>query len=288
LASPHPFGDPREFLRSRTGCHSQIEQISGRDLTGSAEPGWARAKYSHRLAARPYALERFRAKWIPVRVKKTRQNNNLELRSDSIRTDYALVFSNRATTRGDNANFAGSFGLGSFTTYQRPGTLLPGIVGEKVPPEDFAARSIVEVQIPKGILLPDGIVSSGSSAASGIIVSMRVLHHRDVKAKRLHRKCFHKVVFKTASKLSRVSHCPTFYCRSNRFFESCFCGFGLHRQDMFASGLCIVEVVVADDKDDWFTGVRRCGPAAESCNDASKCDVTCHSRPRVMGIVRKN
>jgi len=25
-------------------------------------------------------LERFRAKWIPVRVKKTRQNKNLELR----------------------------------------------------------------------------------------------------------------------------------------------------------------------------------------------------------------
>ncbi|SEC34138.1 hypothetical protein SAMN05444164_1602 [Bradyrhizobium erythrophlei] len=26
------------------------------------------------------ALERFRAKWTPVRVKKTRQNKNLELR----------------------------------------------------------------------------------------------------------------------------------------------------------------------------------------------------------------
>src|SRR5882724_2884119 len=31
-------------------------------------------------------LERFRAKWVPVRVKKTRQNNNLEIGSDSIRT----------------------------------------------------------------------------------------------------------------------------------------------------------------------------------------------------------
>ncbi len=31
------------------------------------------------------ALERFPAKWIPVRVKKTRQNKKLELRSDSIR-----------------------------------------------------------------------------------------------------------------------------------------------------------------------------------------------------------
>jgi hypothetical protein len=29
-------------------------------------------------------LERFRAKWIPVRLKKTRQNKNLEPRSDSI------------------------------------------------------------------------------------------------------------------------------------------------------------------------------------------------------------
>ncbi|BBB95422.1 hypothetical protein BE61_08400 [Bradyrhizobium elkanii USDA 61] len=33
-----------------------------------------------------YHLERFRAKWIPVRVKKTRQNKNLEPRSDSIGT----------------------------------------------------------------------------------------------------------------------------------------------------------------------------------------------------------
>jgi hypothetical protein len=32
-------------------------------------------------------LERFRAKWTPVRVKKTRQNKNLELRSDSIGTE---------------------------------------------------------------------------------------------------------------------------------------------------------------------------------------------------------
>ncbi|MEY9516131.1 hypothetical protein ABIF16_006862 [Bradyrhizobium elkanii] len=32
-------------------------------------------------------LERFRAKWIPVRVKKTRQNKNLERRSDSIGTE---------------------------------------------------------------------------------------------------------------------------------------------------------------------------------------------------------
>ena len=34
--------------------------------------------------------ERFRAKWIPVRVKKTRQNKNLEPRSDSLGTEKAL------------------------------------------------------------------------------------------------------------------------------------------------------------------------------------------------------
>jgi hypothetical protein len=36
-------------------------------------------------------LERFPAKWIPVRVKKTRQYRRLELRSDSIGTEKALV-----------------------------------------------------------------------------------------------------------------------------------------------------------------------------------------------------
>jgi hypothetical protein len=41
-------------------------------------------------AGRIYLLERFRAKWIPVRVKKTRQNKRIEPGSDSIRTDKAL------------------------------------------------------------------------------------------------------------------------------------------------------------------------------------------------------
>jgi hypothetical protein len=35
-------------------------------------------------------LERFRAKWIPVRVKKTRQIKIIELASDSIRSEKAL------------------------------------------------------------------------------------------------------------------------------------------------------------------------------------------------------
>jgi len=37
-------------------------------------------------------LERFQAKWRPVRAKKTRQIKNLEPRFDSIETEKALVF----------------------------------------------------------------------------------------------------------------------------------------------------------------------------------------------------
>jgi hypothetical protein len=37
-----------------------------------------------------FLLEHFRAKWLPVRVKKMRQNKTLELGSDSIRTEKAL------------------------------------------------------------------------------------------------------------------------------------------------------------------------------------------------------
>jgi hypothetical protein len=36
-------------------------------------------------------LERFQAKWVPVRVKKTRQIKNLEPRFDSIETEKAPV-----------------------------------------------------------------------------------------------------------------------------------------------------------------------------------------------------
>jgi hypothetical protein len=52
------------------------------------------SKKSHR------ALERFQAKWRPVRVKKTRQIKNLEPRFDSIETEKALV-----TMAGANVGF---------------------------------------------------------------------------------------------------------------------------------------------------------------------------------------
>jgi hypothetical protein len=50
---------------------------------------WQKNAKMPRLANR-LRLERFQAKWIPVRVKKTRQIRNLELRSDSIGTEKAL------------------------------------------------------------------------------------------------------------------------------------------------------------------------------------------------------
>src|SRR5665811_996050 len=49
-------------------------------------------------------LERFRAKWGPVRVKKTRQNKNPEPRFDCIETEKALAGSGRrgVAERGDD------------------------------------------------------------------------------------------------------------------------------------------------------------------------------------------
>src|SRR3954463_5932591 len=48
---------------------------------------WSRRRAG--LSEPSHGLERFRAKWIPVRVKKTRQNKNLEPGSDSITTGKA-------------------------------------------------------------------------------------------------------------------------------------------------------------------------------------------------------
>jgi hypothetical protein len=47
-----------------------------------------------------YALGRFRAKWIPVRVKKTRQNKSLEPGSDFIRTGRVLGCRRRSPAFG--------------------------------------------------------------------------------------------------------------------------------------------------------------------------------------------
>jgi hypothetical protein len=49
-------------------------------------------------------LERFRVKWAPVRVKKTRQSKNLKPGPDSIRTDQALECDlQQKMSQGNNA-----------------------------------------------------------------------------------------------------------------------------------------------------------------------------------------
>jgi hypothetical protein len=61
---------------------------SSPELVGN--PGRLKQIWTSYLALNFLQLERFQAKWLPVRVKKTRQTKRLEPGSDSIRTDKAL------------------------------------------------------------------------------------------------------------------------------------------------------------------------------------------------------
>jgi hypothetical protein len=56
----------------------------GRPYRWSARDQKRRIHYEY-----PPLLERFRAKWVPVRVKKTRQNKKLEPGFDSIKAEKA-------------------------------------------------------------------------------------------------------------------------------------------------------------------------------------------------------
>jgi hypothetical protein len=55
----------------------------------------------------PKALERFQAKWTPVRVKKTRQIKNLEPRFDSIEAEKALAVLDASGTADGFNNLGG-------------------------------------------------------------------------------------------------------------------------------------------------------------------------------------
>src|SRR3984893_8005410 len=78
------------------------DSMRGRKSRFSAAGAIKRRFYQHIRAAskqmpfgrpcpsRTKNLERFQAKWTPVRVKKTRQIKNLELRFDSIEAEKAL------------------------------------------------------------------------------------------------------------------------------------------------------------------------------------------------------
>jgi hypothetical protein len=96
----------------KVGCfwQARLDWTSHETLTGSGMAGLSESELSFSgegnptlvwpTQARPdvldlpreidHAAERFRAKWEPVRVKKTRQNKRLEPGSDPIRTEKAL------------------------------------------------------------------------------------------------------------------------------------------------------------------------------------------------------
>src|SRR5258705_10290230 len=74
-----------------------MQRAAWPDLRREQRSARGRASFGHGLAA---PLERFRAKWKPVRVKKTRQIKNLEPRFDSIETEKALAV-DRSRCAGD-------------------------------------------------------------------------------------------------------------------------------------------------------------------------------------------
>ena len=62
---------------------ARVSSYAPRAMKSAVPARFASPEKSGRLTqtcAELYELERFRAKWTPVRVKKTRQNKNLELR----------------------------------------------------------------------------------------------------------------------------------------------------------------------------------------------------------------
>ena len=90
LESPRPRSRPFLMLAPPRSS-SQTPQLDFADPPMVWDETQIPCRPGEDLAAKPvrqgHGLERFRAKWIPVRVKKTRQNKRLEPRSDSIRTE---------------------------------------------------------------------------------------------------------------------------------------------------------------------------------------------------------
>src|SRR5205823_9993619 len=72
-------------LRYRDQPHR--DDLSGVAYRAGTRPADWRAAALDRRCRRPRSVERFQAKWIPVRIKKTRQIKNLEPRFDSIETE---------------------------------------------------------------------------------------------------------------------------------------------------------------------------------------------------------
>jgi hypothetical protein len=75
------------FLAAPHSCSAAFSCALGRDIE-KPDKIMRRKRSGCRCSKR--ALERFQAKWKPVRVKKTRQIKNLEPRFDSIEAEKAL------------------------------------------------------------------------------------------------------------------------------------------------------------------------------------------------------
>jgi hypothetical protein len=66
------------------------------------------------------AAEHFQAKWIPIRVKKMRYNNDLEVLSDSAESESALATGFRTAGLAELTCFAGYLYKERNCSYRRP------------------------------------------------------------------------------------------------------------------------------------------------------------------------
>ena len=97
--APRPHADDRHVPRMfPVKCAQCVVALGGKIVVDSGTSGRSRARKRGRhertwqaTPPRGELVERFQAKWTPVRVKKTRQIKNLEPRFDSIETEKALV-----------------------------------------------------------------------------------------------------------------------------------------------------------------------------------------------------
>src|SRR5439155_20918498 len=84
-------GCRRTWKSSTSNCRKRRwARYPGWEAGTAGSPITASRQNGIETAAPQAMLERFQAKWIPVRVKKTRQNIKIEPRSDSIGTEKAL------------------------------------------------------------------------------------------------------------------------------------------------------------------------------------------------------
>src|SRR5258706_146712 len=76
--------------RGRSGAVGQYDSARHCACKAATNVETTRRRHRGGPGGARWAIERFSAKWTPVRVKKTRQMKSLEPRSDSIGTEEAL------------------------------------------------------------------------------------------------------------------------------------------------------------------------------------------------------